>query len=153
MTAFSDEQLEQLKHVVRTVVREELERLRASAVDAKTALPSPLSGFGDVHAAAKLFKTSYSTVREWILQGDAPATEVAPSPRSGHRRWRVDFAEMDAWIRAGGVDALAAKKKANEPTPERLAAARAHLEERARRKGFASAREWLNYRARSRGKP
>lgn len=128
----SELNIDELAALIRRIVREELERAPGALIRPPVSVPL---GAADLHAAAKHFKTTYSAVREWVLEGGAPAIEVE---RNGakHRQWRVDLVQLEGWVRGGGVEALERKKKASQPTAEDLAKARAALDERARKKGY-----------------
>lgn len=128
----------ELGQLIRDIVRDELERVLPAP---KPAVPV---GAADTHAAAKHFKVTHTTVRNWIMEGGAPAIEVEPN-RAGHRQWRVELEQLDAWVRGGGPEALDRKIKARpKMTPEEHAKWLEESNERARRKGYKDLADWLS---------
>jgi excisionase family DNA binding protein len=57
--------------------------------------------FGLVEVAARSRGLGYSTLRKWIAEG-----KLKTFRPHGHRRHLVEFAELDAVIRAGQVTAM-----------------------------------------------
>jgi hypothetical protein len=108
------------------LVRDEVDRAVKAAIEAP-----PSEHWMDIPTAAKHFKCSSKTIYLWIGKG-APYEAVGSTTR-------VSLTQFSAWVSMGSRTAAQpdANDDRNEPTPEDYAAAEA----RARRKGFANARE------------
>jgi hypothetical protein len=77
---------------LRALVRDEMSRAARAIAEAKP--PSPSDRWTDVEGAAKHFKCSGRTIRNWIKQG-APARTFGPA---AHAMIRLDLAEFEAWV-------------------------------------------------------
>lgn len=78
---------------LRTLVRDEVDRAVTMVIEATPTVPKS-DRWIDVAGAAKHYKVTPGTIRNWIAAG-APCRKFGTA---GHPLIRIDLAEFEAWV-------------------------------------------------------